>query len=284
MSRRDSTRLLSSIVVFIFFVYFLCSSIQRPHTNTSSVQSWAAHKPPPGKNNAFAAFLAAPTHETKNEGDDLYFVGTRMLIYQLLHDPTTRTNNSYPFVVLVTKDVSQAKRDRLTRDGATVLQVEKLSLEWAKVRKQWQDVLTKLRLFELTQYEKVLFLDSDTLVTRRLDGIFEDPSAQLQKNLGVVDKQTAPDDEPPQPSEYIFAGNSGSGGYDHAFPPPPGSNPNAGRMVFKPSIAMFEYYLGLAKLKDRFNGRTPEQSLWGYAHRRNGNMPWKQLHYSWNIN
>lgn len=105
MSRQDSRRLLSLIVAFILFIYFFPSIIRRPNTDTSSVQSWSAHKPPPGKNNAFAAFLAAPTHETEDDGDDLYFVGTRMLIYQLLHDPTTRTNNSYPFVVLVTKDV-----------------------------------------------------------------------------------------------------------------------------------------------------------------------------------
>jgi alpha-N-acetylglucosamine transferase len=226
-----------------------------------------------------------------------------MMIYQLLHDPTTRTNNSYPFVVLVTADVGtsnppfapraaaltdiikvQSKRDRLVKDGAIVLQVEKLSLEWAKVRKQWQDVLTKLRFFELTQYDKVLFLDSDMLITRRIDGIFDDPASEVQKNLGDLSEKTSPPDEGAQPSEYIFAGNSGSGGYDHAYPPPAGANPNAGCMVFKPSKDLFEYYLRLAKLKDRFNGRTPEQSLWGYAHRRSGNMPWKQLHYSWNIN
>jgi hypothetical protein len=77
-----------------------------------------------------------------------------MMIYQLLHDPETRTNNSYPFVVLVTKDICQysllslegfkelttyyiaeRKKNRLVKDGAEVIVVEKLSLEWAKVRK-----------------------------------------------------------------------------------------------------------------------------------------------------
>jgi hypothetical protein len=54
---------------------------------------------------AFSAFLAAPSMQTREDNDDVYFVGTRMLIYQLLHDPKTRTNNSYPFVVLATSDV-----------------------------------------------------------------------------------------------------------------------------------------------------------------------------------
>ncbi|KAH8750442.1 nucleotide-diphospho-sugar transferase [Hyaloscypha finlandica] len=237
----------------------------------------------PTNNYAFTAFLAS-SNEAADDNKDLYFVATRMMIYQLLHDPETRTNNSYPFVVLVTKDVSERKKNRLVKDGAEVIVVEKLSLEWAKVRKQWQDVLTKLRLFELVQFDKVLFLDSDTIITKRMDGIFDDPAAQSQKNLGDSSENKSPTDEGQQPSTYLFAGNAGSGGYDHVYPPPKGNNFNAGCMVFRPSKEMFEYYSRLAKIKDRFPGRTPEQSLWSYAHRRDGNMPWKQLHHDWNVN
>ncbi|RDW76140.1 hypothetical protein BP5796_06961 [Coleophoma crateriformis] len=238
----------------------------------------------PTHNYAFSAFLAAPSMDTNDDNDDLYFVGTRLMIYQLLHDPATRTNNSYPFVVLVTEDVVPSKRERLQKDGAIVLAVEKLSLEWAGTRKAWKDVLTKLRLFELYQYDKVLFLDSDTLITRRMDGIFDDSAAQLQQNKGNHSPEKAPEDEGPQPATYLFAGNAGSGGFDHVYPPPKGNNLNAGCMVFRPARDLFEYYLRLAQLKDRFPGRTPEQSLWSYAHRRDGNMPWTQLHYDWNVN
>jgi len=153
-----------------------------------------------------------------------------------------------------------------------------------KTRKQWQDVLTKLRLFEQTQYDKILFLDSDTLITKSMDGIFEDTAAQVQTNLGDDSPKKRPLDEGSQPETYLFAGNAGSGGYDHAYPPPKGNNLNAGCMVFKPDVKLFEYYMRLAKLTDRYNGRTPEQSLWAYAHRRDGNMPWKQLHHDWNVN
>jgi len=179
---------------------------------------------------------------------------------------------------------AERKRRRLEADGAKVIVVEKLALDWVKVRKQWQDVLTKLRLFELVQYDKILFLDSDTLITKRMDNIFDDPAAQLQQNLGDDSAEKSPPDEGKQPSTYLFAGNAGSGGYHHTYPPPKGNNFNAGCMVLQPSNEMFQYYLGLAQLKDRFPGRTPEQSLWSYAHRRNGNMPWKQLHYDWNVN
>jgi alpha-N-acetylglucosamine transferase len=134
------------------------------------------------------------------------------------------------------------------------------------------------------QYDKLLFLDSDTLVTQRMDGIFDDEAAQVIQNKGDKSAKASPPDEGPQPESYLFAGNAGSGGYEHEWPPKKGNNLNAGCMVFRPSLDLFDYYMRLAKLTDRYNGRTPEQSLWAYAHRRDGNMPWKQLHYSWNVN
>ncbi|KAI9729516.1 MAG: hypothetical protein M1818_008488 [Claussenomyces sp. TS43310] len=273
-----ATVIITAICITLFVAYATlpyCSS-------TICLPREAVYRPT--EKHAFAAFLAAPSQESKEDSDDVYFVGTRILIYQLLHDPATRTNNSYPFVVLVTEDVAPSKRDRLERDGAQVIVVKKLALNWAKVRKQWQDVLTKLRLFELVQYDKILFLDSDTLITRRMDGIFQDEAAFVQKNLGSTDSKVAPPDEGPQPSTYLFAGNAGSGGFDHTYPPVKGNNLNAGCFVFRPSIELFNYYIALAQIEDRFPGRTPEQSLWSYAHRRDGNMPWKQLHYGWNIN
>lgn len=162
--------------------------------------------------------------------------------------------------------------------------VSKVTFDNVKIRKQWQDVLTKLRLFEQIQYDKMLFLDSDTLITKPMDGIFDDDAAQVQPNLGDTGEKTTRADEGPQPETYLFAGNAGSGGYAHVYPPPKGNNLNAGCMVFRPSLDLFEYYMRLVKLTDRYNPRTPEQSLWAYAHRRDGNMPWKQLHHDWNVN
>ncbi|KAL3425302.1 glycosyl transferase family 8 [Phlyctema vagabunda] len=266
-----------------FLILFWISSDRSSYGISSNIPFANEEPKTPTNNYAFSAFLAAPSMEGQDDNDDLYFVATRLIIYQLLHAPETRTRNSYPFVVLVTKEVTQSKRDRLEKDGAIVQVVEKLSLDWAKTRKAWRDVLTKLRLFEMYQYDKVLFLDSDTLITRPMDDIFDDPAAQEQKNLGGIGKK-APDDEGKQPETYIFAGNAGSGGYAHPYPPPKGNNLNAGCMVFRPSKELFDYYMNLAQLKDRFPGRTPEQSLWSYAHRRDGNMPWTQLHYDWNVN
>lgn len=37
-------------------------------------------------------------------------------------------------------------------------------------------------------------------------------------------------------------------------------------------------------MEGRYNGRFPEQGLWMYAHRRDGNMPWAHVDWHWNIN
>jgi alpha-N-acetylglucosamine transferase len=228
-----------------------------------------------------------------------------MLLYQLLHDPETRSPNRYPFVVLVTEDVSQNKRDRLTYEGAIVKEIEKVKPLQHETRKAWQDVITKLRLFEMIEYDRVAFFDSDHVLTRPVDGewipksdknqtkltiasadIFDDPAAAVQNNRNLKTKGATQPDEAPQPTTYLFASNAGSGGFNHSLPPPMGNNLNAGILVFQPSIELFNYHLSLTapSVQSRYNGRYPEQGLWAYAHRRNGNMPWTQLDWRWNIN
>jgi len=90
------------LIAFCFlFMFFLPSNSKSP----SKAQTYSLFPSQPVNNYAFSAFLAAPSSAGQSDNDDLYFVGTRMLVYQLLHDPETRTNNSYPFLVLVTEDV-----------------------------------------------------------------------------------------------------------------------------------------------------------------------------------
>merc|ERR1711939_226137 len=46
----------------------------------------------------------------------------------------------------------------------------------------WQNVMSKLRLWELTEYERICFLDGDTILTDTMDGIFEDAAAAMQES------------------------------------------------------------------------------------------------------
>lgn len=111
VSRRH--RLVVFFIAVVFSIYYFSRSptsklVPRHVDSLKPYDPQRLLKSKPTNNYAFAAFLAAPSMNTKDDSDDLYFVGTRMLIYQLLHDPETRTNNSYPFVVLATQDVGMS--------------------------------------------------------------------------------------------------------------------------------------------------------------------------------
>lgn len=142
--------------------------------------------------------------------------------------------------------------------------------------------MDKLHVFELIQYEKVLLLDSDHVVVKSLDGVFQDPATDELPNLGMADHIR--DDEGVQPLTYIMAGNSGPREAPHPYPAERGNRLNAGFVVLKPSIAMFNHYMAVASIEGRFPGGSPEQDLWNYVHHRDGNMPWKQINPDWTVN
>lgn len=272
---------------------------------------------------AYATFLAGKPHpkdvqqgddddeDGKEEEDyntDGYFLSARVLIYQLLHSPTAGTNSSIPFLVLVTEDVTPRKRIRLAQDGAIIVPVSKLEADWVVPGDaRWADVLTKLRLWEQVAYDKICFIDADMLVTKPLDGVFDDPATRTATTLANPAAVLA--DEAALPSTYTFATHADFWGFDHPYPPlsagegedaetnaetnadadasASASAPsylNCGFFVIKPDVNMFAYYLSLLALPGRFDPALPEQNLLNHAHRRDGNMPWRPLWYGWNVN
>ena len=260
-----------------------------PHSLQTTAPSSPHERPANAPKVAFATFLAGnagqdPDDPTVDDNIDGYYLGARVLAYQLLHSQTAGSNSSIPFLVVTTTDVSARKRARLQADGATVILVEKLAAEWVTPgAERWRDVLAKLRLFQLTQYQKICFIDADTLVTAPLDGVFYDEATLTQATAG--DPEQIREDEGPLPRTYMFATHADYWGYEHAFPPASDLNYlNCGFFVFTPSVPLFDYYLSLLKVPGKFDPGFPEQNLLNYAHRREGNMPWKLLWYGWNVN
>jgi alpha-N-acetylglucosamine transferase len=75
---------------------------------------------------AFATLLASDAlgpDDQDNLHDDSSFIAICLLAYQILHAAETRSKDTL-FIVLTTEGVSEAKRERLFRDGAIVLAVE----------------------------------------------------------------------------------------------------------------------------------------------------------------
>ena len=244
-----------------------------PTSSSSSLKSQSPY--------AYVTLLAQNPkldNKTVPDDEDEYFVGTRVLAYQLLHAPRTGTNTSIPFVVLATPDICESKLERLRRDGAIVKVIERISESWMKPgRQRWRDVMSKLRMLELTQFEKVLFLDADMYIVHRMDAIFTDPTTEPLASKPDL----AVEDEGPLPKSYIFAAQQYMEGRVHPYPPPAGDYFSSGFFLCQPSIAMFNYYLTIAKIEDRFDSNAPEQGLLNYAHRRDGPMPWTDIYYKW---
>ena len=245
---------------------------------------------------AFMVFLADNWEhkEYDDDNEDVYFYSTRVIGYQLMHNPETRSNTSIPFVVLCTKEVSERKRARLRKDGAIVIVAEDVPLpDWFSIGyPRWQDVMTKLRVFQQTQYEKILLVDADVFPVRRLDKVFQDPATDTATPL--PDKKRA-DDRIPLPESYMFAGMTMGGDRDHDSVSEQRyyssmqkynqlDQVNAGFLLTKPSREIYDYYISVLGEEGRFSPAQPEQNLFIEAHRLDGPMPWKSIRYDWIIN
>lgn len=233
---------------------------------------------------AFATLLLPWGDEGLEENDyDLYFRSTRLLNYQLQHSKYTRNRPGVPLLVLVTPDVAQWKRDKLENEGATIVVVERLTSNWLQpMAERWKDMMAKLRLWELTQYDRILFLDSDTFLLKPIEGIFDDPAAGAQSSLNNTAEIKT--DELSLPQTYVFASHPEVLHTDHPYPPINMPYFNAGFFLMSPCLEMFSYLTHLLDLPERFNSNYMEQNLLNYAHREHGNMPWQRVHHKWNVN
>ena len=207
-----------------------------------------------------------------------------MIAYQILHAPEIRCNRLISFVVLVTSTVYESAKQQSRLDGANVVEAENIPLRlWIKTGvTRWKDQFTKLRLFEMIEYDRILFIDADTLIQNKIDGIFYEPKAQRPfKTLYSLPRNT---DELPLPEDFIFAARSDNGltgERSHPLPPLPTEFFSAGFFMIAPTPALFEYLLSVMSQSHRFDPHTMEQSLLNYAIRRNGPMPWRELHHKW---
>lgn len=236
---------------------------------------------------AIATFLTGG-HQKSTSGDNLdfdyYFIAARILTYQILHAPETRCNRSIDFVVLVTPNVSERARQQLKTDGAVVIEAKKVPLSWwiKTDVTRWKDQFMKLRFFEMTQYSRLLFIDADTLIRSRLDGIFED--LEVRRPVHSLTNRQEKTDEAQLPTQWMFAARSNNeltGQRDHPFPPLNTEVFSAGFWIAAPSQELYAYLISILQHYRRFDPHTMEQSLLNYAFRRNGPMPWREIHYKW---
>jgi alpha-N-acetylglucosamine transferase len=250
------------------------------------------HGPDGQEKLAYVTFLSGTVYQDDDLENDNYLQAVRILVWQLVHVPGTRTKHDV--VVMVTPNVSKSRRERLKKDGAIVYPVEFLHVEnddWIKPEtRRFDDVMTKMRVWEMTQYSRILMLDGDSMLRSSLDGVFDDPGAQLlqTKDTKLVN-YTALEGEAPLPETYLLASLSEVWDSSHSFPPGQGTglkdigNMNAGFFMMAPSISAFKFYTSLLSIPNSFDPILPEQNLINLAHKWSGPMPWREVAYTWNV-
>ncbi|KAL7319851.1 hypothetical protein PS15m_002938 [Mucor circinelloides] len=118
--------------------------------------------------------------------DDVMGEATEVLVYSL-----KQTNTKHDIVVLVLEDVTQTVRSRLEYLGAKIINVDQIKYPWdssSARRKGFNKACrySKLNLWNLTQYEKVVFLDADTMVVNNIDELFGYPQFTAAVDIGGV--------------------------------------------------------------------------------------------------
>lgn len=100
-----------------------------------------------------------------------YLIGVRTLRASLEHSGSTA-----PLVVMVTEGIDEQTRRLLQDDGCLLRDVAPLRPAGGSVdsyaNSRFAEVWTKLAVWGLTEFERVVFLDADMLVTQNMDELF----------------------------------------------------------------------------------------------------------------
>lgn len=101
-----------------------------------------------------------------------------LALYQSLKD----VGSKYPLVVAVTGNIYPFARELLTKLKIEIIELEDFSFNEKTVKRlkafgtpHWIHTAAKLQIFGLTQFEKLIFLDSDMLILKNIDHLFEKP-------------------------------------------------------------------------------------------------------------
>lgn len=104
-----------------------------------------------------------------------------------LNESLKRVNAKYPLTVAVTQDVSEESKRILNNNNIKTIEIKKMNVpECIKEKNSkgmfshWTNTFDKLQIFEMIQFEKIVFLDSDMYVRKNIDNLFE------CKNLSAV--------------------------------------------------------------------------------------------------
>ncbi|KAG8906190.1 hypothetical protein FRB99_007406 [Tulasnella sp. 403] len=96
----------------------------------------------------------------------------------LIHQTLKAANTRYPLVVMATPQLDATSRALITRRGMSIRDIDLLkprpgTHHLADHDKRFEDTWTKLRVFELVEYDRVVLMDADMLVRKNMDELMD---------------------------------------------------------------------------------------------------------------
>ena len=110
--------------------------------------------------------------------DNDYFYYNLLCIISLNH---TKPNKKIDKILLFTSDIPIYKVDLLREYYNEVIKIDYIKSQ-SENKSHFKDIFTKLQIFELDDYDKILYLDSNLIVNKNIDHLFE-----LKPPAGVID-------------------------------------------------------------------------------------------------
>jgi alpha-N-acetylglucosamine transferase len=129
---------------------------------------------------------ARHAYVTMMVGGDAYVPGLEALGRSL-----AETGTAVPRVAMVTGDVDGKARARLTAQGWILREIEPIANpleEGALLYARFAATFTKLRAFDLAEFDKIVFVDADTVVLRNVDELFERPAIAAAPDFFMPDR------------------------------------------------------------------------------------------------
>lgn len=103
-----------------------------------------------------------------------FFPGLCALSYSL-----KKVKSKYPLTVIVPETASDELLTRIRKLGLPIQKAPAVILpepiQAANPYSRWNDTFFKLAVFNLTQFDKIVFLDLDMIVVRNIDDLFQKP-------------------------------------------------------------------------------------------------------------
>lgn len=113
----------------------------------------------------------------------------------VLAESLKKTGTKYPLSILITDDISKDVEETLKKFDFKIIRKSKISIpESIKIKNEhgsfshWTNTFDKLLLFELTEFDKLVYLDSDMYVRKNIDELFEkkNMSATIDRRYGPI--------------------------------------------------------------------------------------------------